>query len=693
MKNFILRSKNVGVFALLVLLVLPVFPCFAQTETVKIQVNAAKSLDQVPEILSSSIWMVEVGRYPGKIVEKFFTENNPAVVMLTITHVLKSSRDFGDYKIQLAKYFESGGGYELLKGTKQTNARLIVGFDPAPMPTWLSSRSGNKKNAYRDQPFNIEELSPPNDYDKWAEVVEHTLRFLREKGLKDLGLYIGHEPNWMWLGNMDSFMKYYGYAARAAKKVDNNVMVGAAGTWSADAPKLDCDYSPFSEATRQLCLNERGWGTGSTPMIKVFIEQAAKNNIPVDFINWHTFQGNPYTFTQDAKIVREWLSDNRLKDVKLYVADWSYWKGASEYPADYLDGEETAAYAINTVFNMWKAGIDWHGYDFDVRNYGDEKKRTSERKDPVFIGDWSMLTRYGVVKPVYNAFSALSIAVGDKEKRKMLLPETKISGSDVSVIATMSPNKDKAYVLLSNFVPSFPQPRLMILRKMMESRIPAVTQDIMKAFSEVRKEFARQRKKPSREELIATIKKEVISELNLKERDPAKKLILGDLGKSAECLNAMIKGANEAFVRCSENLQSSLRTNEVKGLLTDLTDKLKLLKVNIEFQNLPISGKAMVTTYTIDRDHSNPCSINKRTEPEKTGALCGIGGSIDAAVLKAKRKSEKDLFAAVEEVDKMAEVSLEGSKKTREVNAAENKLTIDIGMEPNSVWLIELSGK
>lgn len=686
MRNFIQANrKTFCIFLLLFLFA----PYVLRAESVSVKVDVSKSLGNIPDILSSSVWFVEIGRYPKEIVEKFFADNNPPVIMLTMTHVLKSSSDFSDYKKKLAEYFSSGGGEELLKGAKKNNSLLVVGFDPAPLPPWLSTRAGNKNKAYKDQPFNIEELSPPK-YDKWGEVIEHTMRFLKEIGLKDIGLYLGHEPNWMWLGNMESFVKYYAYAAKAAKKVDRNVKVGAVGSSAAIEPKVDCDYSPFSDATKQLCLKEKGWGTGKTPMIKAFIEQAAKNNIPVDFINWHTFQGNLYTYSQDAKTVKKWLSENRMKDVKLYVADWSYWKGASKYPADYLDGEENAAYAIDTVFNMWKVGIDWHGIDFDVRNYGDESKRISERKDAVFIGDWSMVSRFGIIKPIYNAFKALSIVSGKEDQRKTVLLDTKISGGEISAIATMGPNKDKVYVILSNYVPSFPMMKLALLHEFMDMNIPAVSEDIYKTFYSARQETSsKQRGKASKKELIDQVKN-LLRDQTVKEKDPEKKLVLHDLERSAGCLHSMIKGDNDAFFSCFKEVQSSLSTKEVKNLLSGLADKLKPFKVKIEFQNLPIKGKAAVTTHTIDKNHSNPCSANKKTDSERGGSLCGTRGAIDLAVLKAKGMSKKDLFAVVTKINSSAEVSLEGSRKTREINLADNRNFLNIDMEPNSVWLIEL---
>ena len=681
---------------------------YSSARTLTIRVNASKSLGPVPDILSSSIWIASLEKSPEFVLKKFFKENNPATVMLTVSFVLKLSKDFEDYKRRLKDLFSTNAGYTLIQGIIEKNSTLIIGFDPAPMPSWLSSRPGNKKKAYIGQPFYIEELSPPKDYELWGKVIGHTLRFLREtKGVKKIGVYIGHEPNWMWLGSQESFLKYYGSAAIAAKRVSHDIKVGGIGTFAVETQKLDCNDKWFSKASRNLCRKEGGWADG-TPMIKTFIEYVAKKNLPLDFVNWHEFQGTPIDYANVVKEIRSWLSQSGLKNVKLYPADWTYWRlGKNGYPVDYLDGEEMASYAMNTIFHMWKLGIEWHGHDFFVREEWTEEKRSKERKNSTFIGDWSMVTRAGVVKPIYNAFRALSLATGKNEKGKMSLLETKFSEDMITAISTMNTEKDKIHLLITNFLPSSPEK----LPELRESQIAQImTNRISFTSHDIRSHF-------TSEEISLAKDKKSLQTLILKEKNPRKRKILvfyRDLDRAAKCIRNMKEGNNEMFLNCANELPSVLESKAVIEIIEALKTKLEPLPLQIEFQNLPFSGRIKLTTYTIDKNHSNACSFNKSTEPKNSKTPCGIGGVVDKTIWNIRRNVEKTLrkvgktemeesqkqramkaietaFTEIEKINEWKDVSLKGSEQVAIHNLTKNQHTINLMVEPNSVWLIVLS--
>lgn len=63
-------------------------------------------------------------------------------------------------------------------------------------------------------------------------------------------------------------------------------------------------------------------------------------------------------------------------------------------------------------------------------------------------------------------------------------------------------------------------------------------------------------------------------------------------------------------------------------------------EILLKIKNIPFSGNALLTTYTIDKENSNSCRYNKKTEPVKSNTECGLSGEIDLAVRRAKQDSQ-----------------------------------------------------
>ena len=59
------------------------------------------------------------------------------------------------------------------------------------------------------------------------------------------------------------------------------------------------------------------------------------------------------------------------------------------------------------------------------------------------------------------------------------------------------------------------------------------------------------------------------------------------------------------FLNCANELPSVLESKAVIEIIEALKTKLEPLPLQIEFQNLPFSGRIKLTTYTIDKNHSN----------------------------------------------------------------------------------------
>ena len=92
--------------------------------------------------------------------------------------------------------------------------------------------------------------------------------------------------------------------------------------------------------------------------------------------------------------------------------------------------------------------------------------------------------------------------------------------------------------------------------------------------------------------------------------------------------------SNVSFVTAIAT-KSSSRTSV---LLTNFENAERLAQyktVNLTISNLA-PGAYTLTRYLIDKDHSNSCRLNKKTEPSRTNTECGIAGIIDQKVKQAK---------------------------------------------------------
>lgn len=732
-------------------------------DPVEIKVDFAKRAGRVPDIFQSSVWISsfhsDENRY---VVEKFLNENRPAVIQLTMHYSLRYSSSFDDFKDRLREHFLSETAKIITDKVKRYNTTLVVGFETATMPGWLSSRRGDKSPAFVTENWEVEPASPPADYKLWGEIVGFTMKFLRDEiGIQNLGLFVGHEPDAFWLGKESSFFKFYEYAAKAAKKVDKRIKVGGIGTQSVRSKKSGCEQ--FNGVSKRLCSDEGGWAdTEGEPMLKNFIEYVGKNRVPLDFVNWHSFNVLPLDIAKNAKTIRSWINEAGLDEDKviLFPADWTYWSWYVDgYPADYLDTTESAAYVIPALYNMWKAGIKWHGHDFDIANPYDEDETRISRNNSTFVGDWRITTRHGVVKPIYNVFKALSIAMGNGKNNSIMIDVESPLDDNITPICVAG--KNRMALLINSFVPENEK----VLKQYIFGKIKNQMFIVEKEIEQIENCVMENMEGHKTSNAISKCKIKILNKLD----DPVKiealnylTQIYGYLHNSAFSIDDLIEASK--LLKYEENKKTA---KYIKTVLTNLKSKREL---KLKFYNFPFKGDFELTSYTIDTNHANACGANKQTEPTKTETSCGVGGKIDKAVWALEGKSQKEgkkvalnyfkslgysdnivnrvkgvikespenlgkrlntllknqmvknpkmakqlktdlhksfkvyknsykqnfYFGAersVDDINKLSEVSLEGSKKTRELKINNKQFFMDLDIEPNSIHLFVLSMK
>ena len=236
-------------FFLVTLLIWPL-NCFGTT--VHVHVDASAPLSPIPEIFSPNVWIANSQRFENRyIVEKLLNENRPAVIHLTLTS-LRESKSLDDFKVRFKKYLQSKPVEIIIKKVKEYNTTLIVGFETATMPRWLSSRPGDSTRAIGHEGWTVEELSPPKDYDLWIEVVRYTLTQFISRGVKKLGFFVGWEPDIFWLGSERALFEFYEKAANAAKTLDTSIVVGGIGSPHYKGAKGDCKAQIYTKHVQKL---------------------------------------------------------------------------------------------------------------------------------------------------------------------------------------------------------------------------------------------------------------------------------------------------------------------------------------------------------------------------------------------------------------------------------------------------------
>ena len=724
-----MKKSDKSYFVLVVLSFLLMVPAFTWADGIGITVNASKSLGSVPDVLRSNIWIQNLDNIGGASysIEKFLKDNRPAVVQLSVP-IMQRTTSFEDYKKQLDKYFRSHAGASFIRKMKEYDTLVIIGFDPCPMPSWLSSNPGNTA-AVSDWGGTVQACSPPKDYNAWTEVIRYSLNYIKSLGVNNLGIYTGHEQERDWIGKDDSFFRYYTMTANAAKSVDKSIKVGGPGPSWITARRSNC--KEYKGDISSMCRKDKGWANpNGEPFVKNFISYVAANNAPIDFINWHAFNVSPYEFEKTTKLIDGWLSEAGLKKVVFYPSDWSYWS-FPPYPDDLLDNQEIGAYIPSAIYHMLKAGIEWHGHDFDVRDYGGrENPVKTARNNSTFIGDWSLFTwggtqGGGIIKPMYNSFKALNMVMSSDQNRSRQLVETSFpEENSIVAMSALSNNSKDISVLISNYIPGDTKRTLKYIFEKADAQIGFSADD---------------------------------------------KKYLMNCAKNKDIMKSALSECRDGLWKTKEDRTSrELKIQSLNSIVKNISYAGRNPKtVQVHLENIPFNGKAVLKTYTIDSMHSNSCSYNKKTATSRSGSPCGIGGNVDKAVWEIKQKAGKsaledaedylmtlgykqnvidflikegkskcegkkgvmecmakivqaasgkfgypagkaktdmmDAYAkyretsariyydSIDKINGWKDISLEGSERAQAVTVSSNQYNLTLNMEPNSVWVLVLS--
>lgn len=148
-------------------------------------------------------------------------------------------------------------------------------------------------------------ITPPSDYEKWAQICEHIIRHYNEGWADGFQYNIQYWEIWnepentgkMWTGTMEEFFELYKVTATYLKSVYPDLSIGGYGA-------ANC-----SEETITAFLQ--------------YLKQDGEQ-VPLDFFSWHTYTADPWEFWTNADIVRTLLDENGYEDTLSILDEWNY---------------------------------------------------------------------------------------------------------------------------------------------------------------------------------------------------------------------------------------------------------------------------------------------------------------------------------------------------------------------------------
>ena len=321
------------------------------------------------------------------------------------------------------------------------------------MPEALSTKPVPYRHSWPET-FSTGWAYPPNDYDKWAELVyQLTLHCISRYGLSEVESWyweVWNEPNInYWNGTMEEYFKMYDYAAWAVKKACPKTLVGGPHTTSPRDEKAAAWLRSFIEH----CINGTNYKT-------------KQKGSPLDYIGFHA-KGSP-------KIVDGHVQMNinlQLRDISKGFEIVSSIPEVRNLPIiiGESDPEGCAAcsmtrtpsnsYRNGTLYSSYEAAVFARKYalaDHFKVNFKGAVTWAFEFEDQPWFDGFRDLATNGVDKPVLNIFrmfgmmSGTRVAVTGGTYDPFLMRDSGVKGApDINALAAK--DDDAISVMVWNY--------------------------------------------------------------------------------------------------------------------------------------------------------------------------------------------------------------------------------------------------
>ncbi len=328
-----------------------------------------------------------------------------------------------------------------------------IGFMPRALST--------KPEPYKHNWVNGGELwtgwaYPPNDYNKWSDLVYEWVKHSVERyGIKEVETWLWepwNEPNiGYWQGSYEEFLKLYDYSAMAVKRACATCKVGGPHTTNPDAPKA----AEFLRDFLHHCAKGKNYASG-------------EKGSPLDFIAFHA-KGSPklidghirMNMSPQLNAVKtgfEIVANSAFRDLPVLIGEFDpegcaacsiqehphyAYRNGLMYPSYTAASQARLLELANQYEINFLGALTW-GFEFENENW--------------FDGFRDLATN-GIDKPVLNLFrmygempTGKRLAVVSSRKRDVQnIIDNGIYGEESDVSAIASSNEKKIAVLVWNY--------------------------------------------------------------------------------------------------------------------------------------------------------------------------------------------------------------------------------------------------
>lgn len=496
----------------------------------------------------------------GYRMKKFFQDQKPGLIELSHEHSeeLHHANSYDEFfqKLPVSKLTQ------WIKQINNKGGKVLIRL--MPVPNWLRKRGIPNGSWY-----------PPRDYDQWASFVEGLADFYNNKLGIDVMYAVWDEPDSFWYGSEEEYFKLYKYSVLGVKRANRKARIGGPAVAGWDSVKGKDDKR----------RPER------KPMLYNFIKYCSQNNIrelgykslPLELVIWHAFNQDPfayYAYKMPVQKVRKWLKEFGYgNETELVMGSWTAWFEPGNYETSRdRDTEVMASYAVTNLIALEEAGFDHQVFFglFEDWQRGYDPKKESYLLDTYgkssFFGGYGIFTTDNIIKPVFNAFKAVSMMEGNK---------LDVQVQDPFITAIAAIREKKIMLLVSNFIPygSIYSNWLSNFKENMEARLYEQGGYSPEKLVKIRKDILET--KMSREQRKLIEKGDIYS-LPIPER-----------------LKNIIKKTRKIMVLYEKGSKKRKRSS---------------LNASIAFNNLPKNTKLKYERYLIDSEHSNGYTARKQIQ-------------------------------------------------------------------------------
>ena len=271
-------------------------------------------------------------------------------------------------------------------------------------------------------------VHPPPDNDKWAAICSGIIRHYNEGWANGFHYDIKYWEIWNepdetrkegWTGTDEQFFRFYEVAAKTIKKNFPALKVGG--------PSLS---SSLDEKTK-----------GAASFQGRFLDYCRNNSVPLDFLSWHYYAGEPWTISHTPTYVRAILDKYGFPNTESHLNEWNYVPGGT-FKEEHIQGDP------RTWWFEQQSSIKGGAFIVDVFMLLQDEPIDVSNLYTITNGGFGLYSDFGVPYKSLYAYKAFADLVNNTPVRI----ETQYNKADSLVICSGT-NKEKTElaVLVSNF--------------------------------------------------------------------------------------------------------------------------------------------------------------------------------------------------------------------------------------------------